>query len=214
MIARIRRNVLAVLPVFFLLSCSGAGSRDLLPADPQLSLSCIGVLPVARTVDYDGNLTSGNAENLKNGRQIMDQLYEQYFRANAHIRFVSDAQVEGLDVALAGNALEQFRAIADRLSCNAVLETTLLAYKDRAGGEYSVKDPARVGFTYRLVETRGGRTLCSATFEETQQSLMENLFTLGKATSRGFRWVTAEELLREGIQQKLGECPYLQRPQT
>jgi hypothetical protein len=38
---------------------------------------------------------------------------------------------------------------------------------------------------------------------------MENLFNFSSARKRGFTWVTAEEMLREALQSKLSECPYL-----
>jgi len=46
-------------------------------------------------------------------------------------------------------------------------------------------------------------------FKETQQSLMSNLMTFGKAENRGFKWITVEELVRQGIHEKIEECPYL-----
>ena len=39
---------------------------------------------------------------------------------------------------------------------------------------------------------------------------MENLYNFSSAKQRGFTWITAEELLREGLVKKLGECSYLQ----
>jgi hypothetical protein len=33
--------------------------------------------------------------------------------------------------------------------------------------------------------------------------------TLPKAQSRGLVWLTAEELARDGIKEKFGQCPYL-----
>ena len=54
-----------------------------------------------------------------------------------------------------------------------------------------------------------GQVLCRGRFDETQESVMENLFNFSSARKRGFTWVTAEEMLREGLQNKLSECPYL-----
>ena len=64
-------------------------------------------------------------------------------------------------------------------------------------------------FAYRLYETGEGRVLCHGRVDERQQSVMENLFTLSKAKSRGLIWLSAEELARDGLREKFGECSYL-----
>ena len=50
--------------------------------------------------------------------------------------------------------------------------------------------------------------LCHGRFDERQQSVMENLLSLGKASSRGFSWITAEQLMREGLKERLDQCGY------
>ena len=37
---------------------------------------------------------------------------------------------------------------------------------------------------------------------------MENLLSLGNASSRGFSWITAEQLMREGLKERLDQCGY------
>ena len=37
---------------------------------------------------------------------------------------------------------------------------------------------------------------------------MENLLEWNKANTRGFVWITAEELMREGVKGKLAASPY------
>ncbi len=110
---------------------------------------------------------------------------------------------------LPAQSLARARVIADRLSCNTVLETTLRRYKDRVGGQYTAKNPASVAFDFRLIAIPEGVVLCSGTFDEVQQSVMENLYNFKSATERGFTWVTAEQLMREGLRARFSECPYL-----
>jgi uncharacterized protein (DUF2237 family) len=106
-------------------------------------------------------------------------------------------------------SLDAARRIAAQQGCNAVLETTLSRYSERVGGDYGVKQPAAVTFAYKLYETGEGRVLCHGRFDEQQQSLMENLLALPKTKSRGLVWLTAEELARDGLKEKLGQCSYL-----
>ena len=107
------------------------------------------------------------------------------------------------------NKLEAARRIAAQQGCNTILETTLSRYNERVGGDYGVKQPAAVTFAYKLYEVGEGRVLCHGRFDEQQQSVMENLLALPKAQSRGLTWLTAEELARDGLQERLGQCSYL-----
>jgi hypothetical protein len=167
-------------------------------------------MPVVLNVRYDSKNSLSATKSLKDGVEIMDKVLRKKFLGRDDMRFISDAQLYGLDAEEAGNFLAVSRKVGNYLSCNGVLEMKLWRYKDRVGGQYTAKEPASVSFTYRLVEVNSGVTLCQGRYDEVQQSVMENLYNFSSARKRGFTWVTAEELLREGLEKKLGECPYLQ----
>lgn len=177
---------------------------------PQVSLSCIGVMPVVLNIEHDSGGSLSKTKSLKDGVGIMNKALHKKFVGRDDVRFISDSQLYGMDMTGAGNFLERSRKAGDFLSCNGVLEMSLWRYKDRVGGQYTAKEPASVSFTYRLVEVNSGVTLCRGRYDEVQKSVMENLYNFSSARNRGFTWVTAEELLWEGLEKKLGECPYLQ----
>ncbi|HHD56229.1 MAG TPA: hypothetical protein ENK89_00935 [Desulfobulbaceae bacterium] len=136
-------------------------------------------------------------------------MLHKQFMGRDDVRFITPAQMNGLKNAGTENALARARQAASFLSCNGILETKLLRYKKRVGGAYTAKEPASVSFTYRLLEVNSGTVLCRGRFDEAQQSVMENLYNFKNARKRGFTWVTAEELLREGLESRLDECSYL-----
>ena len=176
--------------------------------DAGFAVTCIGVLPAASVVDFDETVPVAEAKQLQDGVRVLDRLLKQQFASRPDVRLVSDGQISGMDKNLPAQPLARARVVADRLSCNAVLETTLRRYKDRVGGKYTAKEPASVAIDYRLIAFPDGTVLCSGTFDEVQQSVMENLFNIKAATERGFTWVTAEQLMREGLRAKFSECPY------
>ena len=175
---------------------------------PDVAVSCIAVLPVRAAVDMDEPMTGAETKNLENGAAILDGLLKEALRNRKDVRFLSARQVESVTGAGEPAGIEQGRSLAGQVSCNAILETTLSRYEHRVGGQYGVKEPAAVTFDYRLYEVEGGRVLCHGRFDEEQQSVMETLLTLGKASSRGFSWITAEQLMREGLKEKLDQCGY------
>lgn len=176
--------------------------------DAAFAVSGIAVLPVRAAVEFDENQTIAEDKLLQDGSQVMNGLVKEALADKPGVRFVAASAKTGKKEA-AVNSLEAARRVASQQGCNAVLETTLSRYHERVGGDYGVKQPAAVTFAYKLYEVGEGRVLCHGRFDEQQQSVMENLLTLPKAQSRGLIWLTAEELARDGIKEKFGQCPYL-----
>ena len=206
----ILRTLTLVLLSLSLLSVGCSKKTVTSPAShvPDYAVTCIGVLPVATADNFDEIVPAAEKKQLQNGVNVLNELLKQQFISRPDVRLVSDGQISGMEN-LPAQPLARARVVADRLSCNTVLETTLRRYKDRVGGKYSAKDPASVAFDFRLIAIPEGTVLCSGTFDEVQQSVMENLYNFKTATERGFTWVTAEQLMREGLRTRFSECPYL-----
>ena len=102
------------------------------------------------------------------------------------------------------------KALADRgrrHDADGVMVGFVYRYKERVGKGYGVESPASVAFDMHLIRVADERTIWSAHFDETQQSLGDNLFKLGSFLSRGGRWVTAEELAKSGLEKILERFP-------
>lgn len=189
--------------------CSGKTSEPVVQKDPDIALSCIGVLPVQTTVEFDRAVSKAEANKLKEGGRVLGHLIQQQLSDTENIRYISADKIAGIETSSKGNGLERAREIGSRVSCNALLETTISKYSDRVGSEYSVDKPAAVAFEYTLYELDKGRVLCQGQFDEVQKSVMENLYNWNRASGRGFKWVAAEQLLREGLKAKFSKCSYL-----
>ncbi len=179
------------------------GLAPVAPPEPEIAISCIAVMPVQVIVDVDNAMSQADEKRLQDGRQVMDGLLKQQLADTVKARFIPEGQVQGKGQANA-------QQLAGRAKCNAVLETTLSRYQERVGNQYGVQDSAAVTFAYKLYEVSSGRVLCHGRFDEKQQPLMDNLLTLPKTKSRGLGWLSAEELLRDGMQERLGQCLYLE----
>lgn len=95
---------------------------------------------------------------------------------------------------------------------DAVLAGTLYRFRQRVGSAFSVESPASVGFGVHLIRMADGRLLWSRHFDETQQSLSEDLFKLGKFVERGGGWLSAQDLATAGLKQIMTDFPARQRP--
>ncbi|ADW17124.1 hypothetical protein Despr_0950 [Desulfobulbus propionicus DSM 2032] len=196
------------LAVCCFLAASGCATKDK-PAESgktvDVPVSCIAVMPVQPTTDYEGTASEDELKALQDGSRVMDALLKQELaQSRRTLQFVDEARLPS-----GALSMDDARKVAEQVGCNAVLEVSLGQYTERVGGDYGVKQPAAVTFAYRMYETKEGAVLCHGRFDERQQSLMENLLTLPKAKRRGLTWLTAEELAREGLREKMGQCSYL-----
>jgi hypothetical protein len=103
------------------------------------------------------------------------------------------------------NELERLKKIGAAVYADAMISGRILRYRERVGGEMGVKSPASVSFIVDLVDVRRGDVVWSARYDETQQSLSENILNLGEIGQRGIRWLTAEQLMNQGVRRAVGQ---------
>ncbi|WP_028581567.1 hypothetical protein [Desulfogranum japonicum] len=209
------RKLLSVLAACGLLSFSGCASQQAqepIPRDPELAITCIGVMPVQTAVDYDDRLSFAQAKQLKEGAAVLDGVLRQQLAGRNEFRYVTAEQVYGIENSIEGDFVKQLKAVGTLMGCNVMLQTQVSKYIDRVGTEYTAKEPASVTFEYKLVDINRDQVLCQGRFEETQQYVLDNLFKLKQASKRRFTFVTAPELLKEGLEEKFSHCGYLSTP--
>lgn len=97
--------------------------------------------------------------------------------------------------------------IGNALSADAVLAGFVYRFKDRVGTAYGVDSPASVAFELHLVQMPDGRIVWSASVDDTQLSLSEDLFQVGKFIERKGRWVTASDMAREALDAAFADFP-------
>jgi hypothetical protein len=89
--------------------------------------------------------------------------------------------------------------VGNNLGAQAVLIGRIVAYSEREGGELGVSSPASVAFSVDLLNTANGEKIWENYFAETQRPLFENVTEVGKFFKRKGRWVSADELAKEGV---------------
>jgi hypothetical protein len=89
------------------------------------------------------------------------------------------------------------QVLQEALGADGYLTGTVRRFRQRVGGPEGATSPASVWLDLEL-RAAAGDLLWRGVYEETQRSLTDNLFGLGLAWERGFRWLTAEELASYG----------------
>lgn len=102
------------------------------------------------------------------------------------------------------SAWKYWLGVAKCMQLDYLLVPQVTYWREREGSDAGVTTPASVSLEFYLINVKQER-MTRARYEETQQSLMENLLSAGKFASRGGKWVTALRLASDGIDVKLTE---------
>jgi hypothetical protein len=142
------------------------------------------------------------------------RLLFQTFQGDQRFLIVSEGQCIGflnsmLATDINASKLRLIQTFGEELKADAVLYSKLFRFEDRIGGKYSVEKPASVAFTLQIIRVSDGATLWRNTFDETQQSLMENLMKAGLYRKTGLHWLTATQLAEYGLNRATDELKNL-----
>lgn len=99
----------------------------------------------------------------------------------------------------------RLRQIGEMVFADAVMVGRVQRFRERVGDNWGVKSPASVAFVLDLIDVRRGDVIWSARFDETQKPLSENIFGLGDISQRGVRWLSAEQLMMDGVKKAVGQ---------
>jgi hypothetical protein len=199
-----------LIPIFLaiILMLPGCAAQKPEQAEELYKLNSIVVLP-SDIITHEAEGPKSNEESLKDGAFILDEIMAEYLAPDKRIRFISPEQQDTLLTEYNQGRAAQALSLGKKLQVDAVLLSRVNRYRERSGQNYSIDDPASVSFEYRLMLVETGQTLCAGVFDETQQSLSEDLLSFRKAFKRGGKWITVRELAKEGVEKKFGTCRFL-----
>lgn len=84
------------------------------------------------------------------------------------------------------------------LGADTVMVGVISQYADRGGSEWATDSPSTVSFSVDLLSTKDGSVIWGTSFTETQKPLFDNLFEIKKFVKRKGKWITADEMAKEG----------------
>ena len=195
--------------IFLLASCAEQ-KTEVTPLDgaDAKKLSCLIVMPTETPVDTNTRITSNEAKALQAGALFIDGVIADELKDFSGARLLNATMIEGLTTGVTSSNMDLITKIGKELKCDAVLTVNVARFHQREGGEFAADSPASASFTMRLIRISDGAVLWGSSFDETQESLLSNVLSFGKAQTRGFKWITVEELVRQGIHERLASCPY------
>ncbi len=192
----------------FLASCSAGIGDHTEKQAPLKTLSCVAVMPAGSSVDKEDAGDSENARSLVNGAAFVTEIMARQLNGNNRVRLVNSQKAASLAPEVSGGLSGMVGTIGKQLGCDGVLITTVRRFKQRGGTEYASDDPASADLHMALLHTSGA-VLWTADYRETQESLLDNVLSFDKMQARGFKWLSVEQLVEQGLAERLATCPYL-----
>jgi len=164
-------------------------------------VSCIAVLPTLSGETERISQVGGSVENVQRGARYMDGILRQQLAGQPQVRMVPGEIAGSLGMDIVG--------ASETTGCDGVMVVSVYKFLQREGSSLAAAEPASTAFDIRIYDAKSKHVLWAADFSETQEPLLSNIFSFSKAHSRGFKWITVEELMEQGLRERLSTCPYL-----
>jgi len=92
-----------------------------------------------------------------------------------------------------------YAQLAKKMGAKYLVMPVLYCWSERRGTALSSSQPARVGFHIHIYDPETSKEIWGGDFNEEQEPLSENILDVQTFISRGGKWVTAQELAKEGV---------------
>jgi len=152
--------------------------------------------------------SSKDRDELRSGALFLEDVLRQELQKSKVSRILDPSRLRSRTYDTSGGTYNVLHEIGKQEKCETALLSTISAFRKRQGTEYAVDEPASAAFALKLIDTQTGQNLWMSSFNETQVSLMSNLLSFKTAMSRGFKWISVEDLVANGAQEKLRKCAY------
>jgi hypothetical protein len=152
---------------------------------------------------FCGTVSSGG-KILKGSEQIVEEVFINKLNELEGIELIPASKVQSVYKRISsekqnGTFEDTLRKVGNELGADSVAVGYVYRFVERIGYGYSSERPASVVFEIHLVKTADGSILWRGIFDKTQKSLMENVFDISSFFKGGAKWVTARELVEQGM---------------
>jgi hypothetical protein len=103
--------------------------------------------------------------------------------------------------------LDILKKVGAELGADVIVVGYVFRYVERIGYHYSAEKPASVAFEINFINAKNGDIFWRGVFDKTQKSLMEDLFQISSFLKGGGKWLTAQELTKQGMDQAFKKFP-------
>lgn len=204
---------LICLSVLALTACSGRFQGSSTPPLPAVTFA---VAPCSQPLVLN-ELLAGNIPEVQEKistaeLQNLDTAFDALLHRETSRAFVSSFRVQPVyELALRDsdqnkhNPIEFWAGIGKKVDVEYLLIPVILNWHERTGGDSSAFSPASVTLDLLLMDVKNKELVSRYHFDETQETLSDNLLEFGKYLERKGQWINATPLALEGLNQGIKE---------
>ncbi|MGB7293113.1 MAG: hypothetical protein WBD99_13145 [Thermodesulfobacteriota bacterium] len=195
---------LALAVCFYLMSCAGTVSEKGSYSKKPIEIHKIVVVPMFTNAAVRDEIPE------ERSRFLTSELYQEL-----------NNTIKGKTIVALGTSTDEFIKLEEEnpelgylnlaievgknLNSDSVLIGNISTFREREGGELGTSAPASVAFGVQLINPNTGERLWEAYYAETQETLLQNVTKIGKFFKRKGKWVTANQLAKEGVIEVVGD---------
>jgi len=175
--------------------------QAMIPQEPGSMVIC----PLCTTGHAAGRIADG-------AEKIVEDIFVEKLGEFKNIIIIPQERVAGVYKRISAESLRRplfdvLKKAANELGADVLALGYIYRYIDRVGYGYSAKKPASVAFEIYMISPREGEIIWRGVFDKTQKSLMEDLFQISSFFKGGGKWLTAEELSKQGMAEIFKKFP-------
>jgi len=167
------------------------------PLIPEEGLGNTVICPLCSTGYSSGRILKGAEKTVED--VFVEKLYEL-----KEIQIIPPDKVQSVYKRISSESLKKplldvLKKVGSELGADALALGYIYRYIERVGYDYSSEHPASVAFEIYMIKPIDGSTIWRGVFDKTQKSLMEDLFQISSFYKGGGKWLTAQQLSKQGM---------------
>lgn len=167
--------------------------QTMIPEDESTTVRC----PICGSVNSSGSIVKG-------ADRIVQEIFMDKLRNEKNADIIPLERVAGVYQRISADSLKQtvmqvLKRVGNELHADVIVIGYVYRYRERVGYDYSAERPASVAFEIHMISVKNGSTLWRGIFDQTQKSLMEDVFQASSFFKGGAKWLTARQLTKLGV---------------
>lgn len=167
------------------------------PLIPEEGLGNVVICPLCSTGYSSGRI-------LKGAEKIVEDIFVEKLSELKEIQIIPNDKVQSVYKRISSESfkmplLEVLKKVGNELGADALALGYLYRYIERVGYDYSSERPASVAFEIYMIKPIDSSTIWRGIFDKTQKSLMEDVFQISSFYKGGGKWLTAQQLSKQGM---------------
>lgn len=141
---------------------------------------------------------------LKGSEKIVENIFLDKLRELKEVQIIPQERVQSVYRRISSESLKKplldvLKKVGHDLGADILALGYIYRYTERVGYDYSTEHPASVAFEIYMINSVDRSIIWRGVFDKTQKSLMEDVFQISSFFRGSGKWLTADQLSKQGM---------------